>query len=103
MYDADVVQAGNQKLTQEAYLNDLKARVAAEVSQAFLQYGFAKKRLESEQENFGQLTKNSGKLNSKTIISLRDGEGELIDAKINHAKALFFLLRVSGNYDFPNF
>ena len=103
VYDADVVQAGNQKLTQEAYLNDLKARVAAEVSQAFLQYGFAKKRLESEQENFGQLTKNSGKLNSKTIISLRDGEGELIDAKINHAKALFFLLRVSGNYDFPNF
>ena len=99
-YDADVVQAANNKSSQELYLRDLKARVVTEVNQAFLQYQFAKRKFETAKAAYDSVNKQP--TNKNAVVALRDREGEYIDAKVNHAKALFYLQRVSGNYDLPN-
>ena len=99
VYDADVLQAANNKSSQELYLRDLKARVVTEVNQAFLQYQFAKRKFESAKTAYENINKKP--TDKSGIATLRDREGEYIDAKVNHAKALFYLQRVSGNYDLP--
>mgnify|MGYP003351676832 FL=1 len=80
-------------------MRDLKARVVTEVNQAFLQYQFAKRKFESAKTAYENINKKP--TDKSGIATLRDREGEFIDAKVNHAKALFYLQRVSGNYDLP--
>ena len=101
VYDADVVQAANNKTSSESYLNDLKAKVVTEVNQAYLQYDFAKKKFEAAKSAYDAAVKSLNNSNVRSIINLRDREGEFVDAKVNHAKALFYLQRVSGIYELP--
>ena len=101
LFDGDLVQEANNKLTLELFLKDLKIRVIAEVNQALMQYQFAKTKLADEEKDYTQEAKANSDNSTKSIILMRDKEAELIDAKINHAKALIYLQRVSGDYEIP--
>jgi len=101
LFDGELVQEANNKLSLEAYLRDLKARASAEVNQALMQYSFAKNKLQDEVANYANTAKTNSGNSAKSIILMRDKEAELIDARINHAKALIYLLRVSGDYEIP--
>ena len=101
LFDGELVQEANNKLSLEAYLRDLKARAIAEVNQALMQYNFAKNKLQDEVADYAATAKINSGNSAKSIILMRDKEAELIDARINHAKALIYLLRVSGDYEIP--
>jgi outer membrane protein TolC len=101
LFDGELVQEANNKLTLELFLKDLKTRVIAEVNQALMQYQFAKTKLADEEKDYAQVAKANSNNSTKSIILMRDKEAELIDAKINHAKALIYLQRVSGDYEIP--
>ena len=101
LFDGDLVQEANNKLTLELFLKDLKTRVIAEVNQALMQYQFAKTKLADEEKDYAQVAKANSDNSAKSIILMRDKEAELVDAKINHAKALIYLQRVSGDYEIP--
>jgi hypothetical protein len=101
LFDGELVQESNNKLSLELYLKDLKTRVIAEVNQALMQYQFAKTKLADEEKDYAQSVKDNSDNSAKSIILMRDKEVELLDAKINHAKALIYLQRVSGDYEIP--
>jgi glutaredoxin-related protein len=101
LFDGELVQEANNKLTLELFLKDLKTRVIAEVNQALMQYQFAKTKLADEEKDYAQVAKANSANSAKSIILMRDKEAELVDAKINHAKALIYLQRVSGDYEIP--
>lgn len=101
LFDGELVQEANNKLTLELFLKDLKTRVIAEVNQALMQYQFAKTKLAEEEKDYAQVAKANSDNSAKSIILMRDKEAELVDAKINHAKALIYLQRVSGDYEIP--
>ena len=101
LFDNDLVQAVNDRDTLNAYLRDLKARVVAEVNQALMQYKLAKSKLEDEQKDYATSLKSNSNSTAASILFMRGKEAELIDAQINHAKALIYLLRVSGDYEVP--
>ena len=101
LFDGELVQEANNKLTLELFLKDLKTRVIAEVNQALMQYQFAKTKLADEEKDYAQVAKANSDNSAKSIILMRDKEAELVDAKINHAKALIYLQRVSGDYEIP--
>jgi outer membrane protein TolC len=101
LFDGEIVQEANNKLTLELLLKDLKTRVIAEVNQALMQYQFAKTKLADEEKDYSQAAKGNSDNSAKSIILMRDKEAELLDAKINHAKALIYLQRVSGDYEIP--
>ena len=101
LFDGELVQEANNKLSLELYLKDLKTRVIAEVNQALMQYQFAKTKLADEEKDYAQAVKDNSDNSAKSIILMRDKEVELLDAKINHAKALIYLQRVSGDYEIP--
>ena len=100
MFDADITEASNNLANMQDYLSDLKARISAEVNQAFMQYGYAVDKLNAAKEDYDAALKNSAD-NVDSILNMRDKEGNLIDAKINHAKALIYLKKVSGDYQLP--
>ncbi|NDD71158.1 hypothetical protein EBZ97_03845 [bacterium] len=87
----------------EYALNDAKNRVTVEVKQAFLQYSVAKEKLKTAEQNFLSSQEKSKPRTVQSITQIREKSTELIDAKVNHAKALIFLLRVSGDYEIPQF
>jgi len=101
LFDGELVQEANNKLSLELFLKDLKTRVIAEVNQALMQYQFAKTKLADAEKDYAQVAKSNSDNSAKSIILMRDKEAELVDAKINHAKALIYLQRVSGDYEIP--
>jgi len=102
-FDGDLVSAANNKMQAEYALNDAKNRVTVEVKQAFLQYSVAKEKLKTAEQNFLASQEKSKPRTVQSITQIREKSTELIDAKVNHAKALIFLLRVSGDYEIPQF
>jgi len=102
-FDGDLVSAANNKTQAEYALNDAKNRVAVEVRQAFLQYNVAKEKLKMAEQNLLASQEKSKPRTVQSITQIREKSTELIDAKVNHAKALIFLLRVSGDYEIPQF
>ena len=102
-FDGDLVSAANNKMQAEYALNDAKNRVTVEVKQAFLQYSVAKEKLKIAEQNFLASQEKSKPRTVQSITQSREKSTELIDAKVNHAKALIFLLRVSGDYEIPQF
>ena len=101
LFDGDLVQEANNKTTLEVYLRDLNGRIVAEVNQGLMQYNFAKIKLIDSEKSYSDSVKQYKTKNAKSIIYLRDQEAQLIDAEINHAKALIYLQRVSGDYELP--
>ena len=95
------MEAANTLSNAQDYLDDLKVRVAVEVNQAYMQYGYAVDKLNAAQSDYVYAQKNNSANNVDAVFNLREREGFLIDAKINHAKALVYLLKVSGQYEIP--
>jgi cobalt-zinc-cadmium efflux system outer membrane protein len=102
-FDGDLVSAANNKAQAEYAFIDAKNRVVVEVKQAFLQYNVAKEKLKNTEQNLKTALKKAKPATIQSIKQIREKSTELIDAKVNHAKALIFLLRVSGDYEIPQF
>jgi outer membrane protein TolC len=95
LYDADLVAAKNARLQAEIMLEDAKNRVYFEVNQALLQFNGAKTKLQTALDNQKNLA-NKKMANLDDVNNWHAAEVEAIDAKVNYAKALLFLGRVSG-------
>ena len=95
LYDADLVAAKNARLQAEIMLEDAKNRVYFEVNQALIQFNSAKAKLHTALDNQKNL---AGKkmANLDDVNGWHAAEVEAIDAKVNYAKAMLFLGRVSG-------
>jgi hypothetical protein len=95
LYDADLVAAKNNRLQAEIMLEDAKNRVYFEVNQALLQFNSAKVKLQNALNNQkNQANKPMANLND--VNNWHAAEVDAIDAKVNYAKAMLFLGRVSG-------
>jgi hypothetical protein len=95
LYDADLVAAKNNRLQAEIMLEDAKNRVYFEVNQALLQFNGAKVKLQNALNNqANQANKPMANLND--VNNWHAAEVDAIDAKVNYAKAMLFLGRVSG-------
>ena len=95
IYDADLVQAANNRMQLQISLEEARNKVQFEVNQAFLQFNSAKSKL----ANAMQERKGGAKSNFKSaqeVIDVHNSDAELIDAKINYAKALVYLGKVAG-------
>ena len=101
LQSADIVSAANQKLQYEMQLRDLKVQIRVQVLQAFMQYSSARDTLVNAQKAYEATMKNPNKNPVLAIMDARDKEGDLLDAKTNHVKALLNLWRQSGNYSVP--
>lgn len=101
MYDGPLIQANNNKLQYEIFLNDAKARASIEVNQLLLQYNSAKKRLIEARQYFDDVMKNNTQ-STKVIVQQRESQVDLIDAQTNHLKLLVQLMRATGDYNLPN-
>lgn len=101
MIDSDVISGSNTIAEQEVNLAATKTRVITEINQTYLQYEAAKERLEKANTAYN-VTKNTKKLDLKSVLELREAEYELFDARTVHAKTLILLKRLSGNFDVPN-
>lgn len=97
--DTSVKQAINNRGQFENNRDLLKAQTQVELRQAIMQYETALNAYEYAFEN----NKNADKAyppNSKQNIQLRtDYMVSLIDSRINHSKALIYLMNKSGHYD----
>jgi len=101
LHNADIVRAANQKLQYETQLTDLKVQIGVQVLQASLKYEAAKENLINAQKAYEAAVKNPSTDSVATIMKVRDKEGDLLDSKTNHLKALINLWRQSGNYSVP--
>ena len=95
LYDADLVAAKNARLQAEIMLDDAKNRVYFEVNQALLQFNSAKAKLLTALDNQKNLA-DKKMANLDDVNNWHAAEVEAVDAKVNYAKALLFLGRVSG-------
>ncbi len=95
LYDADLVAAKNARLQAEVMLDDAKNRVYFEVNQALIQFNSAKAKLQTALDNQKNLA-DKKMANLDDVNNWHAAEVEAIDAKVNYAKAMLFLGRVSG-------
>ncbi len=95
LYDADLVAAKNARLQAEVMLDDAKNRVYFEVNQALIQFNSAKAKLQIALDNQKNLA-DKKMANLDDVNNWHAAEVEAIDAKVNYAKAMLFLGRVSG-------
>ena len=95
LYDADLVAAKNNRLQAEIMLEDAKNRVYFEVNQALLQFNGAKVKLQNALNNQRNQA-NKKMANLDDVNNWHSAEVDAIDAKVNYAKAMLFLGRVSG-------
>ena len=95
LYDADLVAAKNARLQAEIMLDDAKNRVYFEVNQALIQFNSAKAKLQTALDNQKNLA-DKKMTNLDDVNGWHAAEVEAIDAKVNYAKAMLFLGRVSG-------
>jgi outer membrane protein TolC len=98
LYDGPVISASNNRTIAEIELRNLKHKATVEVHQAFLQYSAAKRKLqESEMAHVKKM--GEAPATAEAIAESRESEMGLIDAKTNHAKALYALRWASGSYE----
>ena len=98
LYDGPVISASNNRTVAEIELRNLKHKATVEVQQAFLQYSAAKRKLqESEMAHVKKM--GEAPATAEAIAESRESEMGLIDAKTNHAKALYALRWASGSYE----
>ena len=101
--DASVAQAANSKAQAQNNRDQLRTQVQVELRQAIMQYESALSAYQYAVEN----NRNADKAyppNSKRNIQTRtDYELAMIDARINHSKALVFLMNKSGHYNVAAF
>jgi hypothetical protein len=95
LYDADLVAAKNSRLQAEIMLEDAKNRVYFEVNQALLQFNGAKVKLQTALDSQKNLA-DKKMTNLDDVNNWHAAEVDAVDAKVNYAKALLFLGRVSG-------
>ena len=99
LYDGPVISASNSRTTAEIELRNLKHKATVEIQQAFLQYSAAKRKLqETETTHNKKMVKAPATM--EAIAESRESEIGLIDARTNHAKALYALRWASGGYEF---
>lgn len=101
LYDGPLVQANNNKLQVEIYLNDAKSRAVIEANQSLMQYNAAKTRLEEVSAYRNEGLKDQSR-STKNFVQQREREVDWIDAQTNHVKALIQMLRATGEYTLPN-
>jgi hypothetical protein len=101
LYDGPLVQANNNKLQVELYLNDAKTRAVIEANQSLMQYNTAKTRLEEVRVYREDGLKDKSRT-TKNMVQQREREVDWIDAQTNHVKALIQILRATGDYTLPN-
>jgi len=101
LYDGPLVQANNNKLQVEIYLNDAKSRAVIEANQSLMQYNTAKIRLEEIRAYRNEGLKDQSRT-TKNVVQQREREVDWIDAQTNHTKALIQMLRAIGDYSLPN-
>ncbi len=99
IFDASVTQAVNNKAQVQNNRDQLHKQVQVELRQSIMQYESSLSTYKYAVEN----NRNADKAyppNSKRNIQTRtDYEIAMIDARINHSKALVFLMNKSGHYD----
>ena len=101
LYDGPLVQANNNKIQTELFLNDAKSRALIEANQSLMLYNSAKTRLEEVRAYRNEGLKDQSRT-SKNIVQQREREVDWIDAQTNHVKALIQMLRATGDYTIPN-
>ena len=101
LYDGPLVQANNNKIQTELFLNDAKSRAVIEANQSLMLYNTAKTRLEEVRAYRNEGLKDQSRT-TKNIVQQREREVDWIDAQTNHVKALIQILRVTGDYTLPN-
>ena len=101
LYDGPLVQANNNKIQTELFLNDAKSRALIEANQSLMLYNSAKTRLEEVRAYRNEGLKDQSRT-SKNIVQQREREVDWIDAQTNHVKALIQMLRATGEYTLPN-
>jgi hypothetical protein len=101
LYDGPLVQANNNKIQTELFLNDAKSRAVIEANQSLMLYNSAKTRLEEVRAYRNEGLKDQSRT-SKNIVQQREREVDWIDAQTNHVKALIQMLRATGEYTLPN-
>jgi len=101
LYDGALVQANNNKIQTELFLNDAKSRALIEANQYLMQYNNAKTRLEAVRVYRNDGLKDQSRT-TKNLVQQREREVDWIDAQTNHVKALIQMLRATGDYTLPN-
>jgi hypothetical protein len=101
LYDGPLVQANNNKIQTELFLNDAKSRAVIEANQSLMLYNTAKTRLEEVRAYRNEGLKDQSRT-TKNIVQQREREVDWIDAQTNHVKALIQMLRATGDYTLPN-
>jgi Outer membrane efflux protein len=101
LYDGPLVQANNNKIQMELFLNDAKSRAVIEANQSLMQYNTAKIRLEEVRAYRNDGLKDQTRT-TKNMVQQREREVDWIDAQTNHVKALIQMLRTTGDYTLPN-
>ena len=101
LYDGPLVQANNNKIQTELFLNDAKSRAVIEANQSLMQYNTAKIRLEEVRAYRNDGLKDQNRT-TKNMVQQREREVDWIDAQTNHVKALIQMLRTTGEYTLPN-
>ena len=97
--DASVAQAVNNKAQVQNNRDQLRTQVQVELRQAIMQYETALNTYQYAVEN-NQNADKAYPANSKRNIQTRtDYALAMIDARINHSKALVFLMNKSGHYN----
>jgi hypothetical protein len=101
LYDGPLVQANNNKIQTELFLNDAKNRAVIEANQSLMLYNAAKTRLEEVRVYRNDGLKDQSR-STKNLVQQREREVDWIDAQTNHVKALIQMLRTTGEYTLPN-
>jgi outer membrane protein TolC len=95
IYDADLLQAANNRMQLQISLEEARNKVQFEVNQAFLQFNSAKSKLTNVLQERKAAAKSTFK-SAQEVIDAHNSETELVDAKVNYAKALIYLGKVAG-------
>lgn len=99
MYDADIVNASNNRQRVENNFQDLKHQIRIDIEQSAMQYETALITYQEKQEAYKDSLKKYPVSNPKNIQLILSAQLAMIDSRINHSKALVYLMNKSGNYD----
>lgn len=96
--DTSVQQAMNTKAQAENNREQLKKQVQVELRQSAIQYETALNAYRSALSNLQNAEKAYPPNSKRNIQTVTDYQLAIIDARINHSKALVFLMNKSGHY-----
>lgn len=99
LFDSSVTQAVNSKSQVQNNRDQLRTQIQVELRQAAMQYEAALANYQYAVDNFRSAEKANPLSNKKNVQIRLDAELAMIDARINHSKALVFLMNKSGYYD----